>query len=107
QLLGRRWIEGIVLDAVVVRPHRGRDRVLGRDAGRQIDRVDDRLLVDRHADGLAHAYIVERLLLRLERQIADVETRLFQHRYAWLLPDRVEVSRIRIGHHVAFTLLEL
>jgi hypothetical protein len=78
QLLGRRRIERIVLDAVVVRPHRGRDRVLGRDAGRQIDGVDDRLLVDRHADGLAHAHVVERLLLGLERQIADVEARLFQ-----------------------------
>ena len=92
---------------VVVRPHRRRDRVLGRDAGRQIDGVDDRLLVDRHVDRLAHAHVVERLLVRVVGEIADVEAGLLQHRDVRILVDRVEVGRIRIGHDVAFALLQL
>ena len=107
QLLRRGGIVRIVLDRFVVRPHRRRDRVRRRDACAQEHGVDDGLLVDRHVDGLAHTHVVERFLRDVVGEVADVEARLLEHDDVLVLADRVEVGRVGVRHHMAFTLLQL
>lgn len=64
--------------------------------------VDDRLLVDRHVQRLAHHRIVERCLLRVVGEVADVQPFLLHHVDAVVIHHRLNVGGVRIGHHVAF-----
>ena len=106
-LLGCFRIVGIVHDRVVVRPHRRRDRVLGHLAGALEDRVHDRLLVDRHVERLADLRIVERRLRGVVGKVADIETFLLHDLQVRIGLQAVQVGRVRIGHDMAFTGLEL
>src|SRR5215469_9039838 len=76
QLFGGVRIIGIVLYRVIVGPDRRWHGIDGGNAGGEIYRVDDRLLVDRHVEGPADVHVVERLLLRVVGEISDIETRL-------------------------------
>lgn len=100
-------VEGVVLDRGVVGPERRRDRVDRGDTGAEVDRVHDRLFVDRHVEGLADALVVERLLLHVERQVADVQAFLGKDGDVLVLAHLRQVRRIRIRHRVAFARLEL
>ena len=90
-----------VLDLVVVRPHGRRDQVLRRLTGTLIHRLQDRLLVDRHVDGDAHALVGERRLLVVERQIADVQSRLLHQLQRRIRLDRRQVGQIGKRHDLA------
>ncbi len=91
----------IGLDRVVIGPDRRRDRVLRGLAGALIDRRQDRVLVDRHVDGLTHLHVVERRLLHVHREIADIEAFLLQHLELRIGLQLRDVSRVRIGDDIA------
>ena len=64
-------------------------------------------LVDRHVQRLAHARIVERLLLGVVGVIADIEPLLAHQVDRRVLLHRRDVGRIGVGHHLALARLEL
>ena len=100
-------VERVILDGLVVRPHRWWNRVDGRNAGAQINRIHNGLLVDGHVHGLANAHVVKRLLGRVVSQVAHIQARLFHDGDIAVLLHRRYVSRIGVRHDMALTLLQL
>ena len=107
QFLGGSGVKRIVLDGLVVRPHGGWNRVGGRNAGAQVNRIHNGFLVDGHVDGFAHAHIVKRLLGGVVGQVANVQAGLLQNRDVAVLAHGVQVGGVGVGHDMALTLLQL
>ena len=107
QLLGPLGVVKVVLDLVVVGPQGGRQRVLGDPAGALEHCVDDRFLVHREVERLAHPGVGERFLLGVEPQIAHVQPLLLQDLDVGMVAHRLEVGGVRVGDHVALAGLQL
>ena len=80
------WIVGVVFNVVVIAPHGRRDQVLRGLACALVNGLDNRFFVDRVGQRLANFDIIQRLLLGVEREVADVQARLFQQRDVFCLP---------------------
>src|SRR5690606_13382052 len=71
QRLGAFRIVGDPLDGVVVTGKAGRDGGVGQLVRAVVRTVDDRLTVDGHGDGAAHAHVLELLDALVERPVED------------------------------------
>ncbi|MCY1289593.1 hypothetical protein D9M70_386900 [compost metagenome] len=76
-------------------------------AGALVDGVDDRLLVHRHVQRLAHFQLVQRLVQDVVGDIAIVEARLRRHLQVRVVLQRFQVGRTREEGDLAFIGLEL
>src|SRR5258707_1211820 len=79
----------------------------GLDAGALVDRLDDVRDVAGIDQRLAHAAVVERLLLVIEGEIAHIGARALQQGQRRIVAHALEIARRRIARDVALAGLQL
>ena len=99
-------IVSVVFNVVVIAPHGRWNQVFRGLTCALVNGFDNRFFIYRIGQRLADLHVIQRFLLGVEGEIADVQARLFQQVNAFIFFHARDVGRVRVRHHLALILLQ-
>ena len=99
-------IVSVVFNVVVIAPHSRWNQVFRGLTCALVNGFDNRFFIYRIGQRLADLHVIQRFLLGVEGEIADVQARLFQQVNVLIFFHARDVGRVRVRHHLALILLQ-